>query len=181
MADESSRGTGPLLPGPTHSTPPRGAERRVHPRAVLNVLCDVDVPAFSFMFKAQIVDISAGGMRLRIPKIAPEYLLQPFYVQWKMGGGLVRGQVFHLYSYSENEIAVRFLKTGASFASAVSHFVDMTMRAKEKGMMLYDPPAAPSKSRAKSSGQPADPRDWHSSGLARWINKRIATHLPFDL
>lgn len=131
------------------------------------------------MFKAHIVDISAGGMRLRIPKIAEEYLLQPFYVQWKMGGGLVRSQVFHLYSYSECEIAVHFLKTGASFASAINHYVEIALRAKDKGMKLYDPPT-PSRSRGQKSSQPAEQRDWHASGLSRWINKRITTHLPFD-
>ena len=157
----------------------RGEDRRLHPRAELNVLCDVDVPAFSFMFKAHIVDISAGGMRLRIPKIAEEYLLQPFYVQWKMGGQLIRGHVFHLYSFSENEIAVRFMKTGTSLASNINQYVDIALRAKEKGAKLYDPPL---QNRSKETrGDSIEPREWHQSGLARWINKRITTHLPEDI
>jgi hypothetical protein len=170
-----------------------GFERRANARAPLNMLCEIDIPGLPIMFKAMIVDLSAGGMRLRIPKVAIEHLAQSFLVQWPMGGIKVRAPVYMLYHPTDNEIVVRFLKIGPTLSGQITRYVYLVLKTKQQGGKLYDPPApvdsqAPLARRErrmrmmKNQQQTLmdaliESKNMHHSRTNRWLAKRVVTHL----
>lgn len=173
-----------------------GLERRAFARAPINQMCDLDIPSLPFMLKAMIVDLSAGGMRLRIPRIDSEHLTNPFYVVWPMGGTMMRTPVFRLYHYSNNEIAARFISTGGTLSSEISRYVYIVLKSKLQSGKLYDLPA-PTESLAPVARRERRARlmknqqmglqdatmaakNLHQSNASRWINRRVVSHLETD-
>lgn len=175
---------------------PQGRERRAYARAPINLMCEIDIPGLPVMFKAMIMDLSAGGMRLRIPRIADAYLYTPFQIQWPMAGTVVKGHVYFLFRYTEHEIAVRFVQTTGHLSTEISRFVFMVLKSREQGGKLYDPPVpVPAKTsvarqerrRVMMRSDQATlgeallaAKDRHQSGVQKWLDKRVATHLDAD-
>ncbi|HEY9856179.1 MAG TPA: PilZ domain-containing protein [Stenomitos sp.] len=186
----------PELPRNALPTPPNGRERRANARAPVNQMCEIDFPGLPFTFKGLIVDLSAGGMRLKIPKISRDHLAEPFYVQWSLADTIIRAPVIHLYHYNANEIAVRIIPTGDTLTSEITRFVYIILRSRAKAGKLYDLPApadrqTPVARRERKldlmrsqqlslSDAVVEAKNRHHSAGHRWINRRIATHLDTD-
>lgn len=175
------------------ATGPGGMERRMHARAPVQILAEIDIPGLPVMFKAMIMDISAGGMRLRIPKIADTYLYAPFNIQWPMGGGTIKTQVYFIFRHSEHVISVRFLQTVGQLSSEISRYVFMVLKSREQGQKVVEPPAplktnVDRQERRRAMMRESTPmvesimeaKDRHKSGTSKWLGKRIATHLDSD-
>ncbi len=186
----------PELPAGALPKPPNGRERRVNARAPVNQMCEIDFPGLPFSFKGLIVDLSAGGMRLKIPKVSREYLEEPFYVQWSLADTVIRAPVMRLYNYSANEIAVRIIPTGDTLTSEITRFVYIILKSRASKGKLYDLPTPAEhnstvarrerKLHMMRSQQVSlvdavvEAKNRHHSAAHRWINRRVATHLDTD-
>lgn len=186
----------PELPHGSLPKPPDGRERRANARAPVNQMCEIDFPGLPFTFKGLIVDLSAGGMRLRIPKVSRDHFADPFYVQWSLADTVIRAPVLHLYHYSANDIAVRIIPTGDTLTAEITRFVYMILKSRASAGKLYDLPTpadiqSPTMRRERKlhlmrsqqmslSDAMVEAKNRHHSAVNRWINRRIATHLDTD-
>lgn len=179
---------------PFRGAEPPSAERRAHERAPVDILCRLDVPGLAAFHQAYIVDLSAGGLRLRLPKIKGELLEQPFVVHWTMAGMRLKRQVELVRYFSNNEIAVRFVHVGNVLADEISRYVGITLKAKSIVNKLPEPLASGQPSVAPESRQrpqrlamqkdhmsaaeaAVEARNLHVSSVQRWIGRRVATQL----
>lgn len=186
----------PDLPRHALPKPPNGQERRVNARAPVNQLCEIDFPGLPFSFKGLIVDLSAGGMRLKIPKVSREHLEEPFYVQWALADTIIRAPVIRLYNYSSNEIAVRIIPTGDTLTSEITRFVYIILKSRATKGKLYDLPAPAEVHTAQARRErklhlmrsrqvslvdaAVEATNRHHSAGHRWINRRVVSHLDMD-
>lgn len=186
----------PDLPPGALPKAPNGQERRANARAPVNQMCEIDFPGLPFTFKGLIVDLSAGGMRLRIPKVSREHFAEPFYVRWSLADTVIRAPVIHLYNYSANDIAVRIIPTGDTLTSEITRFVYIILKSRATAGKLYDLPTpadaqSPVVRRERKltmmrSQQMSlvdamvEAKNRHHSAGHRWINRRVATHLETD-
>jgi hypothetical protein len=181
-----------LLTHPFGGGVPDGADRRLFKRAPVELLCSLDIPGLAAFYKAYIVDLSAGGMRLRLPKIRPDLLDQPFIVHWTMGGMALKRQVVLVRTFSTNEVAVRFVHVGTILADEIDRYVGITLKGKEiaqkppekahVGRPASNPPPRPTRMNlVKNHMGPAEAaiesRNLHVSSVDRWLDRRVATQL----
>lgn len=158
------------------------SERRYNQRVVVNQPCTLHFSELFNPVKATIVDLSAGGMRLRIPRIQEKHLAHAFKVKSSYGALDLNTSVYRLYALSEHEIAVRYSALGLRVHGEITKFVfsrlrrERDLKQKLASVDAEEAPATALESRRRMDGV----EGYYQSRGGYWLERRKATHLCLE-